>query len=155
MSFDTEKLLDDVGWKLLGLLQENARLSYSELGKQVGLSAPGVADRVRRMEDAGIITGYRAEVNAEKVDLPITAFMQIRPTGNTCMHMVEVVSPLSEVHECHHVAGGNCYILKVIVSSIAHLEDLIERLTPYGDLTTSIVLSSPIIRKAIEPQTHT
>ena len=150
MSFETEKLLDHVGLELLRLLQENARLVYSELGKRVGLSAPGVADRIRRMEDAGIITGYRAEVSPESVGLPIMAFIRIVTPQE--QRLITLVHTIHEVYECHRVLGEDSLILKVRVTSVDHLERLVDQLGAYGHTTTSLVTSSPLIRKAIEPE---
>jgi Lrp/AsnC family leucine-responsive transcriptional regulator len=150
MSFDSEKLLDSVGWELLRILQVDARLSYSELGKRVGLSAPGVADRIRKMEDAGIITGYRADVSAERVGLPITAFIRV-VTPNE-QHFITFLRSLREVYECHRVLGEDSCILKVRVTSVDHLEKLVDQLAVYGKTTTSLVTSSPLLRKTIEPE---
>ena len=150
MSFEIEKLLDHVGLELLRLLQENARLVYSELGKRVGLSAPGVADRIRRMEDAGIITGYRAEVNPESVGLPIMAFVRIVTPHE--QRLITLIQDIREVYECHRVLGEDSLILKVRVTSVDHLERLVDHLGTYGQTTTSLVTSSPLIRKAIEPE---
>ena len=150
MSFEIEKLLDHVGLELLRLLQENARLVYSELGKRVGLSAPGVADRVHRMEDAGIITGYHAEVSPESVGLPIMAFVRIITPQE--QRLITLIQGISEVYECHRVLGEDSLILKVRVTSVDHLERLVDQLGGYGQTTTSLVTSSPLIRKSIEPE---
>ncbi len=150
MSLENEKLLDDIGWHILQELQQNARLSFAELGRRVGLSIPAVTERVHRMEDAGIITGYHADVNPEKVGLPIIAFIRMNITGNVSSQIVGLMNDLTEVSECHRGTGGDSFIMKVRVSSIAHLENVIERLLPYGTTTTSIVLSSPVTKRLIE-----
>lgn len=150
MSLENEKLLDDIGWHILQELQQNARLSFAELGRRVGLSIPAVTERVHRMEDAGIITGYHADVNPEKVGLPITAFIRMNITGNVSSQIVGLMNDLTEVSECHRGTGGDSFIMKVRVASIAHLEHVIERLLPYGTTTTSIVLSSPVTKRLIE-----
>jgi Lrp/AsnC family leucine-responsive transcriptional regulator len=150
MSLENERLLDDIGWHILQELQQNARLSFAELGRRVGLSIPAVTERVHRMEDAGIISGYHAEVNPEKVGLPITAFIRMSITGNVSSHIVGLMNELTEVSECHRGTGGDSFIMKVRVSSIAHLEHVIERLLPFGTTTTSIVLSSPVTKRLIK-----
>ncbi|MBO0723477.1 MAG: Lrp/AsnC family transcriptional regulator [Blastocatellia bacterium] len=150
MSLENERLLDDIGWHILQELQENARLSFAELGRRVGLSIPAVTERVHRMEDAGIITGYHAEVNPEKVGLPITAFIRMNITGNFSSQIGELMKGLTEVIECHRSTGGDSFIMKVRVSTVAHLEHVIEQLLPYGTTTTSIVLSSPVTKRLIE-----
>lgn len=150
MSFDRERLLDDTGWEILRLLQANARLPYAELGKRVGLSPPGVADRVRRMEDAGIITGYRAQVSTEHVGAPITAFMLVAARGEDVARFAALAEATPEVLECHVVTGIASYLAKVVVSSMPHLGRLIDRLQAHSDVTTAIVLSSPIPSRPVE-----
>ncbi|MCI0339015.1 MAG: Lrp/AsnC family transcriptional regulator [Acidobacteria bacterium] len=150
MALENERLLDDIGWHILHELQQNARISFAELGRRVGLSIPAVTERVHRMEDAGIITGYHADVAPEKVGFPITAFIRMSITGNVSAQIVDLVDELTEVSECHRGTGGDSFIMKVRVSSVAHLEELIERLLPYGTTTTSIVLSSPVTKRFIE-----
>jgi Lrp/AsnC family leucine-responsive transcriptional regulator len=141
MTLDATRLLDPIGWRLIAALQEDARLSYSELGVRVGLSPPAVAERIRRLEEAGIITGYRAQVDAAKLGLPITAYIRCTSPGP---QIGAIARAASEVLECHRVTGSDAFILKVVVASIAHLEALIDRLLPYGQPITSLVLSSPV-----------
>ena len=86
---DREKLLDPLGWKLLVELQTDARISFAELGRRVGLSTPAVAERVRRMEDEGIIRAYRAEIDPSSVGLPITAFIRMSIVGNVLAKLTE------------------------------------------------------------------
>lgn len=152
MTFDFERLLDPVGVELLKLLQENARLSFAELGKRVGLTAPAVAERVRRMEEAGLITGYHAHVDSTKLGLPIKAFIRVSDC-EPCERMVDLVRDLPEVRECHMLTGSDSYILRIEVSSIAHLDSLINRLRPLArSITTSIVLESPVNKVGSEVQ---
>lgn len=150
MTLENERLLDDIGWHILQELQQNARISFAELGRRVGLSIPAVTERVHRMEDAGIITGYHADVAPEKVGYPITAFIRMSITGNVSAQIVDLVEGLTEVSECHRGTGGDSFIMKVRISSVSHLEELIEKLLPYGTTTTSIVLSSPVTKRFIE-----
>ena len=150
MALENERLLDETGWHILEALQENARLSYSELGQRVGLSSPAVAERVRRMEDAGIITGYRAEVNTAKIGYPITAIIRIStPPGERCTRFNAEAQEIPEVLECHRVTGSDSLIMKIMASSVEHLESLIDRLSEHGQLTTSIVLSTPVSRRVL------
>lgn len=152
MTLEIEKLLDDTGWQLLDALQQNARLSYSELGLRVGLSSPAVAERIRRMEDAGIISGYHAEINRAKVGFPITAIIRMSSsTGGSCTHLTTFALEIPEVLECNRVTGSDALIMKVMATSIEHLEAIIDRLSAHGQLTTSIVLSAPVTRKIISP----
>jgi Lrp/AsnC family leucine-responsive transcriptional regulator len=145
-------LMDSIDWKILKELQTDARVSYAELGRRVGLTTPAVIERVRKLEDAGIITGYRAEIDAAKVGLPITAFIRMSITGVDYSRIIEVAENAPEVLECHRGTGGDSFIMKVAVSSVEHLQNLIDRLTPYGITTTSIVLSSPVKSRVIEKQ---
>jgi Lrp/AsnC family leucine-responsive transcriptional regulator len=142
--------MDGIDWKILRELQTDARISYAELGRRVGLTTPAVIERVRKLEDAGIITGYRAEIDAAKVGLPITAFIRMSITGVDYSRIIEVAENATEVLECHRGTGGDSFIMKVAVSSVEHLQNLIDRLTPYGITTTSIVLSSPVKSRVIE-----
>lgn len=142
--------MDDIDWNLLRELQRDARTSYAELGRRVGLTTPAVIERVHKLEDAGIITGYRAELDLSKVGLPVTAFIRMSITGVDYSHIVEVAQESDEVLECHRGTGGDSFIMKVAVESVEQLQTLIDKLTPYGITTTSIVLSSPVKRRVIE-----
>ena len=145
----SQRLLDETGWKILDILQEQARLSFSELGKRVGLTAQGVADRVRRMEEAGIIRGYRALIDLQAIGLSITAYMQISAPFEQEERFATLARATPEVLECHFITGHDTYIIKVAVRSVAHLEALIKRLQAASDVTTSIVLSSPVLERPI------
>lgn len=146
MDLEFERLLDRTGVKILRALQENARLSFSELGRQVSLSPPAVAERVRKMEEAGIIAGYHARVELDRLGLPITAFILLKTQAEKYPRIISLVKGLPEILECHHVSGGESFILKVVASSLTHLEGLIAQLSPFGETNTLIVLSSPVVR---------
>lgn len=143
-------MIDEIDWKILKELQINARVTFAELGRRVGLTTPAVIERVRKMEDASIITGYRVEIDTAKVGLPITAFIRMSITGVDYSHIIEVAQESTEVLECHRGTGGDSFIMKVAVADVGHLQTLIDRLTPYGITTTSIVLSSPVKSRIIE-----
>jgi Lrp/AsnC family leucine-responsive transcriptional regulator len=150
MSMGNERLLDNTGWRILDELQQNARLTFNELGRKVNVSAPAVAERVRRMEEAGIITGYRAQVNPEKVGLPLTAFVRIEVPGGNHKKVEVLVVELPEVLECHRATGTDCYVMKVVLASMDHLRTLLDKLVPWGSPVTSIVISSPVPGRAIQ-----
>ncbi len=150
-TFQVEKMLDRIGRKLLRALQENARLSYSELGRQLGLSAPAVSERVRKMEEAELITGYHAEVNPTLLGYGVLAFIRLTTPTDKYSRVLELAQRLPEIRECHHVTGGEAFILKVLATSIPHLESLIAQLSAYGATSTSIVLSSPVKKQGLEP----
>lgn len=143
-------MIDAIDWKILKELQTNARISYAELGRRINLTTPAVIERVRKMEDAGVITGYRAEIDTAKVGLPILAFVRMSISGIDYSRIVEAAERSPEVLECHRGTGGDSFIMKVAVADVAHLQDLIDKLTPYGITTTAIVLSSPVKNRVIE-----
>ena len=151
LAFDSDKALDATSWELLRALQTDARLSFSELGRRVGLSAPAVAERVRKLEEAGVIVGYHARVCPEKIGYALMAFVRMESPSEKCPIVSAFVADLPEVLECHRITGSDSFILKVIVASVAHLEALLDRLMPYGQLTTSVVLSSPVKSRVVEP----
>src|SRR5438132_10292030 len=148
-AFRSEKLMDQIGWKLLHELQLNGRLSYAELGRRVGLTTPAVVERVKRMEEAGIVVGYHADIDPSKVGMPITAFIRMSVVGDVFTRLTTVVKNSPEVVECHRGTGADSFIMKVHVRSVEHLESLIDRLTPFGTTSTSIVLSSPVEKREI------
>ncbi len=125
-------------------------MSYAELGRRVNLTTPAVIERVRKLEDAQIITGYAAEIDAAKIGLPITAFIRMSISGVDYSRIIEVAEKTHEVLECHRGTGGDSFIMKVAVADVGHLQNLIDKLTPYGITTTSIVLSSPVKKRTIE-----
>lgn len=143
-------MIDAIDWKILEELQVNARISFAELGRRINLTTPAVIERVRKLEDTEIISGYRASIDTAKVGLPITAFIRMSITGVDYSHIIEVVKKTNEVLECHRGTGGDSFIIKVAVASVEHLQNLIDKLTPYGITTTSIVLSSPVKSRVIE-----
>jgi len=143
--------LDDIGWRILRELQENGRISYSELGRRVGLTPPAVAERLRRMEESGIIRGYRVELDLEKVGLPLTALVRVTHRGVNCLELGRIVAEYPEVLECHRITGAEPYIMKVALRSVQHLQEFIDRLMAYGETVTSIVLSSPVTHRVIDP----
>jgi len=142
--------MDEIDWKILKELQVNARISFAELGRRIGLTTPAVIERIRKLEDAKIITGYRAEIDTAKVGLPITAFIRMSISGVDYSRIIKVAEKSNEVLECHRGTGGDSFIMKVAVADVEHLQNLIDKLTPYGITTTAIVLSSPVKSRVIE-----
>lgn len=150
-SENANKLLDSVGWQILRELQADARLSYAELGRRVGLSSPAVMERVKKLEDAGIIRGYSVDLDLAQLGLPIMAYVRLANVGLHDKHILDLVQEMPEVVECHHVTGNDSFVIKVTAASIAHLERILMKFVSYNQTTTSIVLSSPIIGRIIEP----
>jgi len=142
--------MDNIDHMLIGLLQDDARTSYAELGRRVGLTPPAVAERVRRLEQSGIISGYHAQIDLKKAGYGLIAFIRLSAAPELAKQLGRVAAETPEVLEFHHVTGTEGYVLKVAARSIEHLESIIVRLLPFGQTTTSIVLSSPVTWRKIE-----
>ncbi|WP_448321167.1 Lrp/AsnC family transcriptional regulator [Streptomyces sp. CO7] len=142
-------LPDSTDLRILEVLQRDGRASFTELARAVSMSASAVTERVRRLEEAGVIQGYSAVVDPERLGLPILAFVRLRyPTGNyKPFHDLVAVTP--EIVEAHHVTGADCFVLKVTARSMRHLEEVTGRIGGLGAVTTSVVYSSPLPRRAI------
>jgi Lrp/AsnC family leucine-responsive transcriptional regulator len=147
------KLLDAVNLQLLDELSRDGRLGIAELGRRIGMSAPAVADRVQRLERAGVITGYRAEIDPGAVGFPVSAVVRIRPSPGQLQRIPEIARETPEVAECYRITGEDCYLLRLHLRAIDELEDVLDRFTPYGLTTTSIIHSSPVPRRGppLEP----
>ncbi|MGI8485973.1 MAG: Lrp/AsnC family transcriptional regulator [Thermomicrobiales bacterium] len=150
MALRSQKDLDSLDWQILRELQTDARLSYNELARRVGLSSPTVAERVRRMEDSGVIAGYHAEVDPAKVGLPVMALVQLRCEPGRCLLRTTSPTTYPEVIEVLKVSGAHCTVLKVVAASTAHLEDVFSRLRDHGEMQTTMVWSPALSRRAID-----
>lgn len=139
--------LDAIDVQLLNALIADARTATAELARRVGLSAPSVAERVRRMEEAGVIEGYTARVNPQALGLPLAAWLRIRPVPGKLQAVAEVVKSLPEIVECDRITGDDCFIARAHVRSVGDLEQLIDRIAPYATTNTSIIQSSPVERR--------
>ena len=140
--------LDDINRQLIDLLQEHGRMSFRELGERVGLTPPAVTERVRKLEDLGVIRGYRAEVDHELLGLPLLCVIRLNaPRGG---HGVdEVIADRPEVIEANRVTGSESHVIRARVRDAAHLEELLDELWNHGDSITNIVTSSPVPRRPI------
>ncbi|MFF5084123.1 Lrp/AsnC family transcriptional regulator [Actinoplanes sp. NPDC000266] len=145
----TEIALDRTDWRLLAELQRDGRSSYAELARAVAMSPSAVAERIRRLEESGVIAGYQARIEPERVGLQVMAFVRLRyPTGNyRPFHALLDSTP--EIVEAHHVTGEDCFILKVLTRSMRHLEEVTGRIAGLGAVTTSVVYSSPLPARPI------
>jgi Lrp/AsnC family leucine-responsive transcriptional regulator len=141
--------LDPIDWRILEELQRDARLSSAELGRRVHLSAPAVAARVGRLEDAGVITGYRAEVSLSALGLDVMAFVRVRAESGVHHALLSALAARQEVLECHHVTGEDCFVVKVATGSLGHLEEVVAELARFGSTTTSIVFSTAVARRTL------
>jgi Lrp/AsnC family transcriptional regulator, leucine-responsive regulatory protein len=139
--------IDATDARLLEELQENARLTNAELGRRVNLSAPAVADRLRRLERSGVVTGYRAEVDPKALGLTLGAILRIRPSPRQLPKVAELARETPEVVECHRITGEDCFFMRLHVRDIEHLEEVLDRFILYGQTTTSIIQSSPVPRR--------
>ena len=148
-AIDSNLCLDETDWQLIEALQADARQSFTALGHAVGLSRPAVAERVRRLEDVGVITGYRAVIDPARVGRSITAFVRLRTSTRSDTAAVSaIITELPEVLECFRGTGDDCFIIKIAVTSIAHLDTVLEQLRDYGNSTTSIILSALVTNRA-------
>ena len=145
----TNKGLDDINWKIIQELQMNARITIVEIGKRIGLSAPAVAERIKKLEDEGYIKGYRTVVDYDKLGLSVPVFINYKATKISHGDMIKMVDKMPEVIEWYGITGAHCSVLKVIVASTKELESVIETLQEYGETSTSIILSSNVKPKII------
>ena len=142
-------LIDSTNRRVLAELQADARISLAELGRRVGLSAPAVAERVQRLEQEGVITGYRADVDPRALGFPLQAIVRIRPAPRQIPKVAELARETPEVVECERITGDDCFFMRMNLRSVEHLEEVIDRFVLFGQTTTSIVQSAPVPRRAI------
>lgn len=142
-------LLDAINRRLLQELQADARVSMAELGRRINLSAPAVAERVQRLERAGVITGYRAEVDPKAVGFPIAAVVRVRPTTRQLQKIPELAREIPEVVDCHRITGEDCFFVRLQLRSMDDLEGILDRFIVLGQTTTSIIHSSPVARRPL------
>jgi Lrp/AsnC family leucine-responsive transcriptional regulator len=140
----TNGALDQINLRILTELSAEPRLTMSELGRRVGLSAPAVTERVRRLEEAGVIRGYRLEIDPAALGLPLAAYVRIRPDPGQLPRVADLARQLPEVVECHRITGEDCFILKVHFPAMDQLDRILDRFLAYGTTTTSIIQSSPV-----------
>ncbi len=144
MVIEPERLLDEAGRAILRALQDDARISFAQLGRKVGLSAPAVADRVRKMEESGIITGYQARVNPAKLGSPVTAFVRLSIAREDFQQTIALARDIPEVRECHHASGEDTFVLKVVASSEEALERSLDPFRSLGMPRVSLIVSTPV-----------
>ena len=150
MALQSERPLDSTDWKILRELQQDSRLSSNELGRRVGLSAPATAERVRKLEDAGVITGYSAQIDPAKIGMPLLALIHLRCDQGSCLLRTSTVEEFPEVLEMHKLSGSHCAVLKVALSSMRHLEAFNHRLSAHGALVVHLVTSSVLPHRVID-----
>jgi Lrp/AsnC family leucine-responsive transcriptional regulator len=143
--------LDDVDRRLLASLTEDARASAAELARRVGMSAPAVRERIARLEETGVIRGYRLDVDPAALGLPVTAWVRVRPGPGQLPRIADLAARLPEVSECHRVSGEDCFLLKVHAPSIGAMEDLLDRFLLHGQTNSSFVVSTPVPPRSPSP----
>jgi Lrp/AsnC family leucine-responsive transcriptional regulator len=151
MDLQVEKLLDRIGRKILAALQENARVPLSQLGEIVGLSAPAVAERVKKLEAAGVIKGYHARIDPAAMGSSVGAFIHLTTDARHYPAVKTLAADTPQVIACHHISGDASFILHARVEDVSALEWLVERLSPFGQTRTSIVLSTPVDKTDMVP----
>lgn len=143
---------DTINRKILAALQQNSRISYAELGKQVHLSAPAVAERIRKLESAGVISGYTLKVNLDKLGFPIVALVQCKVFRTKEREFKALVLSYDEVIECHNVTGEQAFLIKLAVQSMTQLDSILESFCDLSDTNTMMILSTPVERTL--PETY-
>ncbi|MFZ0745557.1 MAG: Lrp/AsnC family transcriptional regulator [Terracidiphilus sp.] len=143
--------MDHIAWKIVEELQQDARISWAELGRRVGLTTPAVAERVHRLEKLGVIRGFHADISLERLGLPILIFVRLSMAGPEALVRTfqQQVKMWDEVIECHRVTGSDSFIVKARVVSVEHLERFLDKLGHYGSTSTATVLSSPVLQRTI------
>jgi Lrp/AsnC family leucine-responsive transcriptional regulator len=139
--------LDATDRRIIGELRSDGRVSLAELGRRVNLSSPAVAERVRRLEQVGVITGYRADLDPRMLGYQLTAIVRIKPAAGQLPRIPELATEIRQVGECHRITGEDCFYLKVYLRSIDELSSLLDRFLAFGETTTSIINASPIPRR--------
>lgn len=147
-------LLDEINRRLLAELSDEPRMAMSALARRVKMSAPAVTERVQRLERAGVITGYRLEVDPAALGLPVTAFARIRPAAGQLSKVAELARSLPQVTECHRITGEDCFLIKVHAPAVQELETLLDQFLIYGQTVTSIVVSTPVPPRPLPVETN-
>jgi Lrp/AsnC family leucine-responsive transcriptional regulator len=152
MRFDPKAGLDVIDWKLLQLLRDDARASFADLGRKLRLSAPAVAERMKRLEDRGVVRGYRADIDLGALGKKLNVYLRVVVEPKDYPRFKKAIEPLDdEIFECHHVTGAESFVLRAAVTGVPELETLIQKLTAFGPTLTSVILSTSIDRRNFLP----
>lgn len=139
--------LDAVDIGLLNALGRDARMKVADLARSAQMSAPSIGERIRRLEEAGIITGYTVEIDAEALGFSLSALIRIRPMAGQLQRVAGLIQDTPEIIECHRTTGDDCYVATAHVRDVLHLERVIDRFTAHAQTNTSIIQSSPVKRR--------
>ena len=142
--------LDEIDAKILEKLTKDGRASIARLAREIGLSGPSVSERVRRLEETGVIEGYTAKINKQALGLPFSVYIRVRPIPGQGEKVVSVLIDMEAVVECDRVTGDDCFVAKAYVRSVEDLDSLIDRLAPYAMTNTSVIQSS-IVKNRLPP----
>ena len=143
--------VDGVDDALLRLLEKNSRTSTADLARALGMSAPSVAERMKRLEEGGVIRRFTVEVDPAALGYPLAVYIRIRPASGQIARIIELVAELPAIVECDRITGDDCFLARALVRSVAELEQLVDRITPYGQTNTSIIQSAPVKRRLPAP----
>jgi Lrp/AsnC family transcriptional regulator, leucine-responsive regulatory protein len=141
---DGKSLLDDVNRRLLQELTADPRASAAELARRVGMSAPAVRERIARLEETGVIRGYRLDIDPAAVGLPLAAWVRVRPGPGQLPRIADLAAATPQVSECHRISGEDCFLLKVHVAAVDDLEAVLDQFLLYGQTNSSFVVSTPV-----------
>jgi len=136
--------IDAIDAQILKALFDNARITTAELARRVGLSSPSTGERIKRLEEAGVIGGYTIVVDPKRLGLPLPICLRIRPVPGQMKNVAKLLDDLPEIVDCDRVSGDDCFIARAHLQSVQHMEKLIDKLTPISMTNTSLVQSSPI-----------
>ena len=139
-----KSLLDEVNRGILTALTKDPRLSTAELARRVGMSAPAVRERVNRLEEVGVIRGYRLDVDPAAMGIPVAAWVRIKPGPGQLPKIAALAARTPEVSECHRISGEDCFLLKLHVPALEALEDVLDRFLIHGQTTSSLIISTPV-----------
>jgi Lrp/AsnC family transcriptional regulator, leucine-responsive regulatory protein len=150
-----KRLLDEVNWRLLSMLADDPCVSIAALARRIGMSAPAVRERVARLEQAGVIRGYRLDIDPAAIGLPVAAWVRVRPGPGQLPKVADLAERVPEVSECHRISGEDCFLLKVHVPTIQALEVVLNQFLLYGQTISSLIVSTPVAPRLPAPSSST
>ena len=142
--YPADTLLDERNIQLLTLLREDPRMSISEMARQMGMSAPAVRERLQRLEESGVVAGYRVDIDPRALGYTLAAFVRIKPMPGQLPQIVELAQRMPEVSECHRVTGEDCFLIKIHLESLDTLDRVLDQFLVFGNTATMLVQSTPV-----------
>ncbi len=147
--YSSDSLLDERNLQLLELLRGDPRMSVSEMARRVGMSAPAVRERIQRLEESGVISGYRVDIDPRALGYAIAAFVRIKPMPGQLPNIVELAQRLPQVSECHRVTGEDCFLVKIHLESLDTLDRILDQFLAFGNTATMLVQSTPVAPRGL------